>query len=129
MIVGIGTDLCAVARMEKCLQKPAFLRRVFSAEEQALLNGHSGKARAETAAANFAAKEALLKAAGTGLGGFALAELAILREKSGKPVFALAGAAAQWQQQNGLHLHISLTHESGLAAAFVVLEAETGHTK
>ena len=122
MIVGIGTDLCKIARIEHSLQSPAFLRRVYAPAEQALLDGRTGKARLETAAANFAAKEALLKAAGTGLGGFAMAELAVLREPGGKPYFALSGAAGHWQREQGLRLHVSLTHEDGLAAAFVVLE-------
>ena len=72
-IFGIGADLCQSSRMERCLQREAFLHRVFSAQEQALLAARSGKARWETAAANFAAKEAFLKACGVGLGGFALA--------------------------------------------------------
>lgn len=65
MIFGIGTDLCAADRMAEKLQKPAFVQRVFSPAEQALLNERGGTHRAETAAANFAAKEAFLKAAGT----------------------------------------------------------------
>ncbi len=56
-------------------------------EEQALLAALGDKHRAETAAANFAAKEAFLKAAGTGLGGFAMPELAVLRRESGAPYF------------------------------------------
>ena len=75
-ILGIGVDLCAPARMERALGREAFLHRVFSPEEQALLAARSGKAKWETAAANFAAKEAFLKACGKGLGGFALAGVA-----------------------------------------------------
>lgn len=122
MILGIGTDLCAVERMGKSIQSPAFLRRVFSAEEQALLESRTGKARAETAAANWAAKEAFLKACGTGIGGFALAELAVLRHESGAPCFALGGKAAAWAEEHRVVPHLSLTHEGGMAGAFVVLE-------
>lgn len=124
MILCIGTDLCAVERMAEKLQNPAFVRRVFSPAEQALLAARGEKRRAETAAANFAAKEAFLKAAGTGLGGFALAELAVLRQQSGAPYFALTGEAAAWAKNNALTAHISLTHENGLACAFVILEQE-----
>ena len=84
-ILGIGVDLCAPARMERALGREAFLHRVFSPEEQAMLAARSGKAKWETAAANFAAKEAFLKACGKGLGGFALAEIAVLRRESGAP--------------------------------------------
>lgn len=122
MILGIGADLCAVERMDKSIRSPAFLRRVFSAEEQALLESRTGKARAETAAANWAAKEAFLKACGTGIGGFALAELAVLRRESGAPCFVLEGKAAAWAEEQHITPHLSLTHEGGMAGAFVVLE-------
>ncbi len=127
MIFGIGTDLCAADRMAAKLQKPAFVQRVFSPAEQELLNTRGGTHRAETAAANFAAKEAFLKAAGTGLGGFALADLAVLRKTSGAPYFALTGPAAEWAAANALTLHLSLTHENGLACAFVILEQEAAN--
>ena len=108
-IFGIGTDLCQSARMERCLQREAFLHRVFSAQEQALLAARSGKARWETAAANFAAKEAL-------------AEIAVLRRESGAPYYALSGAAAAWAAEKRLTAHLSLSHDGGLALAFAVLE-------
>ena len=66
----------------------------------------------------------MLKAAGTGLGGFAMPELAVLRQKSGAPYFALTGAAAAWVREQGLTVHVSLTHERGLANALVLLEKE-----
>lgn len=81
MIFGVGIDLCDAGRLEKSLAKQSFLDHVFSPSEQALLASLGEKRRAETAAANFAAKEAFLKAAGTGLGGFAMPELAVLRQK------------------------------------------------
>lgn len=89
MIFGVGIDLCDAGRLEKSLAKQSFLDHVFAPSEQALLACLGEKRRAETAAANFAAKEAFLKAAGTGLGGFAMPELAVLRQKSGAPYFAL----------------------------------------
>ena len=127
MIAGIGTDLCAVERIDRSLQRPGFAVRVFSDAEHALLDSLQGKRRAETAAANFAAKEAFLKAAGTGLGGFALTDIAVLRQNSGAPYFALSGRAEQWARQNHLTAYVSLTHENGLAAAFVVLERSGEH--
>lgn len=126
MILGIGTDLCEVARMEKSLQRSLFLQKVFSAAEQELILSHEGKARAETAAANFAAKEAFLKACGMGLGGFALAEIGVLRQTSGAPCYVLEGRAARWLEENRAAVHLSLTHEAGLACAFAVLEQRGG---
>lgn len=122
MIYGIGTDLCAVERIAKSLEKQAFWNQVYAPAEQEMLLAHSRKARTESAAANFAAKEAFLKAAGTGLGGFKLAEIAVLRRPSGAPYYCFSGAAAQWMECEGLAAHLSLTHEGGSALAFAVLE-------
>ena len=122
MILGVGIDLCDAGRMEKSITRQSFLDHVFAPEEQALLAAWGDKHRAETAAANFAAKEAFLKAAGTGLGGFAMPELAVLRRESGAPYFALTGAAAAWAAEQGVTVHLSLTHERGLANAIVILE-------
>ncbi|MEE0800245.1 MAG: holo-ACP synthase [Gemmiger sp.] len=125
MIYGIGTDLCRVERMEHCLARPAFVQRVFAPAEQQLLDSRRGKARLETAAANFAAKEAFLKACGTGLAGYALQEIAVLRRPGGAPYLQCSGRAADFLTEQGLAAHLSLTHEAGLAAAFVVLEFRT----
>lgn len=78
--------------------------------------------RAQTAAANFAAKEALAKALGTGLSGFVWVQAQALRAQSGAPYFAFSGQLAGVMRQKGLTAHLSLTHEGGFATAFVVLE-------
>lgn len=109
--------------MEKSLASPAFVRRVFGEAEQAFLEGLPPARRAASAAANFAAKEAFLKAAGTGIGGLPLAEIQVLREKSGAPYYALSGAAAAWAAERGAVLHLSLSHDGGFALAFAVAEA------
>ena len=111
MIWGVGIDLCDADRIEKSLAKPSFLDHVFAPAEQALFSALGEKRRAETAAANFAAKEAFLKAVGTGL-----------RRESGAPYFALSGPAAAWAAEQGVTVHLSLTHERGLANAIVILE-------
>ncbi len=138
MIVGIGCDLCAVARVEKILAKPSgthFLRRVFAPAELELF-GVAAIAQKEVQikdialtqtqiqriAAHFAAKEAFLKAMGTGLAGFALAEIAPLRKESGAPYYAFYGAAADYMQQQNLTAHLSLSHEKEMAMAYCVLE-------
>ncbi len=122
VIYGIGYDLCQIERMQKSLQRESFCRRVFGRQEWAELQKLGPHRRAESAAACFAAKEAFLKAAGTGLGGFDLAEVQALRKQSGAPYYALTGKAAQWLQAEKLTAHLSLTHEAGLAAAMVILE-------
>lgn len=126
MIFGIGTDLCETARMERAIAREPFLDRVFSAEEQALINARTGKRRAETAAANFAAKEAFLKACGRGLGGFALSDIGVLRRDSGAPCYAPSGEAARFMAEHHLTAHLSLSHDAGMACAFAVLEQKEG---
>lgn len=103
MIFGVGIDLCDAGRLEKSLAKQSFLDHVFAPSEQALLASLGEKRRAETAAANFAAKEAFLKARPAPVwAALPCPELAVLRQKSGAPYFALTGAAAAWVREQGL---------------------------
>mgnify|MGYP003183925653 CR=1 FL=1 len=108
MIYGIGCDLCSTARMAKSLggaHGPAFAARVFGPSEREALGLTGGipdplsAHRSASAAADFAAKEAFLKAAGTGLAG---------------PLAA-----------HGLRASLSLSHDGGMALAFCILETET----
>mgnify|MGYP000427045061 CR=1 FL=1 len=124
MIFGVGIDLCDAGRLEKSLAKQSFLDHVFAPSEQALLASFvDERGGAEVYALSL--PDALpMTAAGTGLGGFAMPELAVLRQKSGAPYFALTGAAAAWVREQGLTVHVSLTHERGLANALVLLEKE-----
>lgn len=131
MIFGIGCDLCAISRMEKSLtgpHGPAFARRVFGPAERAAL-GLDGSdpltpRRAASAAADFAAKEAFLKAAGTGLAGpFALAEIEAVRLDSGAPAYRFSGRTADWVAQRRLVAHLTLSHDGGAAMAVCLLEA------
>ncbi len=132
MIFGIGCDLCAISRMEKSLTGPhgaAFARRVFGPAERAALglDGTDGAAltarRAASAAADFAAKEAFLKAAGTGLAGpFSLAEIEAVRLASGAPAYRFAGRTAEWVAGRRLTAHLTLSHDGGVAMAVCLLE-------
>ncbi len=130
MIFGIGCDLCKIARIEKSLAGPhgaAFARRVFGpAEWEALgLGGHAPLTarRLASAAADFAAKEAFLKAAGTGLAGpFALAEIEAVRLASGTPVYRFSGRTAAWMAERRLAARLTLSHDGGVAMAVCLLE-------
>lgn len=122
MIAGIGIDSVQIDRIAKSIGKDSFLARVFSEEERRLIAAKPPHRAAETAAGCFAAKEAFLKAAGMGLGGFALSDIAVLRAESGAPYYAPAGDAAQYLLRQGLRAHLSITHEGGLATAFAILE-------
>ncbi len=131
MIYGIGCDLCEVARIRRSLtgaHGAAFARRVFGPAERALL-GLDGPAQDlpahafASAAANFAAKEAFLKAAGTGLAGpFSLAEIEAVRLPSGAPAYRFTGRTAGWVADRGLAARLSLSHDGGMALALCLLE-------
>ena len=89
----------------------------------ALPAGRSRAHLAASAAADFAAKEAFLKAAGTGLREpFSLCEIEALRLDSGAPVYRFTGETARWVEQQKLAAHLSLSHDGGMALAFCVLE-------
>ncbi len=122
MITGIGVDCATITRIEKSIQKEHFCKKVFSDEEWQALSALAPHRKAESAAACFAAKEAFLKAAGVGLGGFALRDIAALRHESGRPYYKLSGTAEKFCQDNGMTAHLSLSHEGDMAIAFAILE-------
>ena len=122
MIVGLGIDLCEVPRLAEALERPGFLERFFTEAEAAYIRGR-GKAGPESAAGCFAAKEAALKALGTGLVGVALRDAEVVHEPSGKPALRLHGAAkARAEALGATRAHLSITHTRETAAAVVVLE-------
>ena len=123
-MIGLGIDLCDIRRIENTLQKgDSFLQRFFTAAERDYLQSR-GKVAGQSAAAMFAAKEAFLKAVGTGLsGGISLREIGIVHENSGAPRYELTGRAADKMQQLGaVSAHLSLTHDAGMAAAVCIIE-------
>lgn len=119
MIYGIGIDMVEISRIEKSLQNPHFMKRIFSDAEQQEL----AKSKTENIAAAFAAKEAFSKALGTGLPGIHMQEVSLLHEKSGKPYILLSGETEKKLRKLNLAIHVSVTHEAGLAQCIVVLEA------
>ena len=135
MLYGIGCDLCSLSHLEKSLSSAhaaAFVRRVYGPAEQAALwlceaspaplNAH----RLASAAADFAAKEAFLKAAGTGLREpFSLCEIEAVRQENGAPAYCFSGQTAAWVAQHRLRARLSLSHEGGMALAFCTLEEES----
>lgn len=111
-----GTDLVSLARIEKSLENPRFLQRVFSPEERELFAARRNPL--PSIAANFAAKEAFAKALGTGVRGFALTEVSALRDELGKPYYALSGRAGELAK--GWEFSLSLSHTAEYALAFAV---------
>ena len=122
-IVGIGTDLVKIERMERAAQSEHFVARVFGEQERTLFAKR--KKAPQMLAANFAAREAFGKALGTGImKEFALDEVQVLRNEHGAPYFAFSGRAQHLMHERRWTAHVSLTHEGEYAAAFVVLEGE-----
>jgi holo-[acyl-carrier protein] synthase len=125
MVVGVGTDLIEIARIEESIVRfgDRFLARIFTPGEIAYCRRK--KNAAESFAARFAAKEAGAKALGTGISqGVGWLELEVIREPGGKPTLALRGRAAARAGTLGIkHISLSLTHSRDTALAVVILES------
>lgn len=110
-----GVDLVKIHRLEQACQREGFLPRYFTQQELALFA--SKKNPYPTIAANFAAKEALSKALGTGVRGFGLKDIGVLRDQLGKPYFVLSETMPTIK-----FVDVSLSHTDTEAMAFVILE-------
>jgi holo-[acyl-carrier protein] synthase len=124
MIVGTGIDLAEVPRIAAAIERfgERFLRRVFTADEIRYCESKAN--RTERYAARFAAKEAALKAIGTGWKrGVAWTDVEVRREPGGRPTIAFHGKAAEFAAQLGVkHVALSITHTKENAMAQVILE-------
>lgn len=126
MIVGIGIDTTEIERIKKGFENKRFPERIYSGEELLFLNSSgSDKRRFSRAAGNFAVKEAVSKALGTGIGKECiLTDITCLRDEKGKPFVRLSGVTAETAQKLGIsRFHVSITNTDDVATAFVVAEA------
>jgi holo-[acyl-carrier protein] synthase len=119
MIAGIGIDVVDIVRFERSLERTPSLRdRLFAESER--------HRPARSLAARFAAKEALIKA----LGGHAVIrwhDMRIVQDDDGNPDFELSGALSSHVAALGIdRVHLSMSHDAGIASAFVVLERAVG---
>lgn len=122
MIVGIGCDIIEIERIARAIKSESFIRRVFTAEEAAYCQ-RRGQQAAASFAARFAAKEAVLKALGTGLREGSLQEIAVDNDGLGKPLVQLSGHFAMLAKQLGVkNIQVSLSHSRELATAYVIME-------
>lgn len=122
MIVGVGCDIIEIERIARAVKSESFIRRVFTAEEAAYCQ-RRGQQAAASFAARFAAKEAVLKALGTGLREGSLQEIAVDNDGLGKPLVQLSGHFAMLAKQLGVkNIQISLSHSRELATAYVIME-------
>ncbi|MES0066929.1 holo-ACP synthase [Mesorhizobium sp. M0074] len=129
MIIGIGSDLIDIRRIEKSLERHGqrFIQRIYTEIEQARSKNRA--ARAASYAKRFAAKEACAKALGTGMAqGVFWRDMGVVNLASGKPTMALTnGAAARLDEilpeGHRAVIHLTITDDFPLAQAFVIIEA------
>ncbi|ESY12239.1 holo-ACP synthase [Mesorhizobium sp. M0615] len=129
MIIGIGSDLIDIRRIEKSLERHGqrFIQRIYTEVEQVRSEGRKG--RAASYAKRFAAKEACAKALGTGLAqGVFWRDMGVANLPSGAPTMALTGGAAARLAKILPHghraaIHLTITDDFPLAQAFVIIEA------
>ena len=121
-MIGIGVDVVEIERFRRSLARtPSMRERLFTAVE---LEYAAAKADpVPSLAARFAAREAVMKSLGLGLGAFGFHDVWVERAESGAPSLAFAGTAAELARQAGVRRwHLSLTHSELVAVAYVVAE-------
>ncbi|RUM96390.1 holo-ACP synthase [Pseudaminobacter arsenicus] len=129
MIIGIGSDLIDIRRIEKSLERygERFVQRIYTEVEQA--KSDRRRERAASYAKRFAAKEACAKALGTGMShGVFWRDMGVVNLPGGKPTMKLTGGAATRLQQmlpkgHRAMIHLTITDDFPLAQAFVIIEA------
>lgn len=121
MIYGIGVDIIEIDRVKNAVERTSnFLDKVFNELEIEYFK--LKKNNYESLAGSFAAKEAFSKALGTGVRGFSLREVAVIRDELGKPFFLLHGEAKKIVEGKDVTIHLSISHNRDSAIAYVVME-------
>ena len=125
-----GTDLVEIERFIRIIEKheSSFINKCFTEKEQEFCDSKPAvKAKAESYAARFAAKEACGKALGTGImsEGIGLTDIEVLTDPKGAPFLALKGKAKEKADRLGVFsISVSLTHDGGMAAAYCTMLAD-----
>jgi holo-[acyl-carrier protein] synthase len=126
VIKGLGVDIVEIDRMRAALKRhPRMKERIFSAEERAYCDKRN-KPEVHYAL-RFAAKEAVLKALGTGFTGMSFQDVEVVRDAGGRPSPRLHGRAAEVAEEIGvveMHLSLSYTHTTAVASAVAITERE-----
>jgi holo-[acyl-carrier protein] synthase len=119
-VIGIGVDAVDIERFRRSLERtPSMRTRLFTPDELAYVAPKADPV--PSLAARFAAREAVMKALGVGLGAFGFHEASVTRRASGQPDLVLSGAAARLADAAGVvRWHLSITHTDSLAIAYVL---------
>lgn len=122
MIIGYGTDLVSVERINRMIENEAFLERVYTPAEREYCSAHANAVYSY--AACFAVKEAVAKALGTGIGAHcALRDVELRHHENGAPFLNVSGVAHDTAEKLGIRRWlVSLSHEGGMAMAGVIAE-------
>jgi holo-[acyl-carrier protein] synthase len=120
MIVGIGVDAVEIDRFRRSLERtPSMKTRLFTQEELEYVEPHDDPSA--SLAARFAAREAVMKAMGVGLGAFEFHDVWVQRADSGRPTLVVTGRAEQIANELGVtDWHLSITHTDTTAIAYVI---------
>ena len=122
MIIGIGIDIIEINRIEKVmLRTSSFIEKSFTSNEIEYFKSKGLKGN--VIAGNFAAKEAISKAIGTGFRGFGLKDIEVLRDGLGKPVVNLSYKIYKLLDIKEFNMHVSISHNKENAIAYAVMEA------
>ncbi len=122
MIKGIGTDIVEIARIKKALASQSFVSRVYTEKEQQYCQSR-GKQQAQSYAARFSGKEAVMKAFCTGLRGGTLLDIEILPDELGCPKVKLTGYFADLAKKKAIkNIWLSLSHSHEYATAECIME-------
>ena len=119
MIVGIGNDVIELERVKKACEKEAFLARVYTKDEIM-----QSKNRIKFYAGNWAVKESVSKAFGTGIRDFDIRDIEVLRDKLGKPYVNIYNKANNLMEElNITHIHVSISDSDELVFATAIAES------
>lgn len=123
MILGIGTDIIEINRIDNAVNRTSsFLEKSFTKREIEYFEKR--KMRAEVIAGNFAAKEAISKALGTGFRGFGLIDIEVLRNEIGKPIVNLSNNIYEKINRKDFKIQVSISHNNENAIAFAIMEGK-----
>lgn len=119
-MLSVGIDLVEIDRIQRAMKNPRFCRRILGGTEYQQLEERGFPPA--SVAVSFCAKEAFSKALGTGVRGFSLDEVQLLRDELGKPYLLLVGDALQAAENRGLQFAVSATHTRKYASVVVIGE-------
>ena len=121
MIIGVGTDIIEIQRVNGVIERnKRFLEKTFTGLEIEMFKAKAMKV--ETIAGNFAAKEAISKAVGSGFRDFSFKDIEVLRDELGKPIVNLSEKVINKIGSENIKINLSISHNKSSAIAFAILE-------